>query len=81
VLFSHFKPICGTHFIDQIEVVVQIGVNATETIKKGTTSTEFALPTTLEIFTLGALSYLTTRISTSKPAWSSTPKTLDLAQD
>jgi hypothetical protein len=81
VLFSHFKPICGTHFINQIEVIVQIGVNAPEAIKEDTTSAEFALPTTLEIFGLGALSYLTTRISTSKPAWTSTPKTLDLAQD
>jgi hypothetical protein len=47
VLLSHFKPVSGTHLPNEIEVVVQIGVNATETIKKYATLTEFALPTTL----------------------------------
>ena len=47
MLFPLFKPICGTHLINEIEVVVQIGVNATETIKECATPTDFALPTTL----------------------------------
>jgi hypothetical protein len=47
MLLPLFKPVCGTHLLNEIEVVVQIGVNATETIKERATLAEFALPTTL----------------------------------
>jgi hypothetical protein len=81
MFFPFFKPVSRSHFFDQTEMIIQIGMNGPETIKKRAPTTFLALPTTLPIFALGTQPYFAVRISTSKLARVSAAKSLYQMQD
>jgi len=79
VLLPLLEPLSGTHVRNEVEVVVQIRMDATQAIEECTPPTIFALPTSLQLFGLDTLSDLTTGYPTTLLARDPTAKSLDLA--
>lgn len=68
MFFALFKPVGRTHLFDQVEMMIQMGMNTAQTVQLGALKADVTGPAAGQLFALNALPYGATGFSAAQAA-------------